>query len=76
MQDKVKKIIRINFHIYTEGEKSMKEIKDKKIDFRVSASEKERIKEYAEEHNIKVGELIRVALNRFMAIEDKKEEEK
>ena len=47
----------------------MKEIKDKKIDFRVSATEKERIKEYAEEHNIKVGELIRVALNRFMAIE-------
>ena len=54
----------------------MKEIKDKKIDFRVSASEKERIKEDAEEHNIKVGELIRVALNRFMAIEDKEEEEK
>ena len=53
----------------------MKEIKDKKIDFRVSATEKERIKEYAEKHNIKVGELIRVALNRFMAIEDKKEEE-
>ena len=54
----------------------MKEIKDKKIDFRVSAAEKERIKEYAEKHNIKVGELIRVALNRFMAIEDKEEEEK
>lgn len=54
----------------------MKEIKDKKIDFRVSAAEKEKIKEYAEEHNIKVGELIRVALNRFMAIgEDKEEEE-
>ena len=47
----------------------MKEIKDKKIDFRVSASEKERIKKYAEEHNIKVGELIRVALNKLMAIE-------
>ena len=47
----------------------MKEIKDKKIDFRVSAAEKERIKEYAEKHNIKVGELIRVALNRFMAVE-------
>ena len=62
----------ISFHIYTEGEKSMKEIKDKKIDFRVSAAEKERIKEYAEEHNIKVGELIRVALNRFMAIEEVK----
>ena len=61
-------------HIYIEGEKSMKEIKDKKIDFRVSATEKERIKKYAEEHNIKVGELIRVALNRFMAIEEKKEE--
>ena len=54
----------------------MKEIKDKKIDFRVSAAEKERIKEYEEEHNIKVGELIRVALNRFMAIEEKKKEEK
>lgn len=52
----------------------MKEIKDKKIDFRVSATEKERIKEYAEKHNIKVGELIRVALNRFMAIEEKKGE--
>ena len=61
-----------SFHIYIEGEKSMKEIKDKKIDFRVSASEKERIKEYAEKHNIKVGELIRVALNRFMAIEEVK----
>ena len=54
----------------------MKEIKDKKIDFRVSASEKERIKEYAEDHNLAVGELIRLALNRFMAIEEKKEEEK
>lgn len=54
----------------------MKEIKDKKIDLRVSAAEKERIKEYAEEHDMTVGELIRSALNRFMAIENKKEEEK
>ena len=54
----------------------MKEIKDKKIDFRVSAAEKERIKEYAEMHDMTVGELIRAALNRFMAIDEKKEEEK
>ena len=47
----------------------MKEIKDKKIDFRVSATEKERIKEYAEEHEMTVSELLRAALNRFIAIE-------
>lgn len=47
----------------------MKEIKDKKIDFRVSAREKEEIYEYAKNHNLKVGELIRKAIIRFVAIE-------
>ena len=52
----------------------MKEIKDKKIDFRVSAQEKDKIKEYAAAHNLTVGDLIRLALNRVMAIEEKKGE--
>lgn len=53
----------------------MKETKDKQLKFRVSATEKEKIEKYAEEHNLTVSELLRAALNRFMAIEEKKEEE-
>ena len=47
----------------------MKEIKDKQLKFRVSAKEKETIKKYAEEHEMTVSELLRAALNRFIAIE-------
>lgn len=54
----------------------MKEIKDKQLKFRVSATEKETIEKYAEEHGMTVSELLRAALNRFMAIDEKKEEEK
>lgn len=52
----------------------MKEVKDKQLKFRVSASEKEIIEKYAEDHNFTVSELLRAALNRFMAIEEKKGE--
>lgn len=54
----------------------MKEVKNDIIKMRVSASEKEIIKQYALKYNMTVSELLRVALNRFMAIEEKKEEEK
>lgn len=37
----------------------MKEIKDTKIEFRLTKSEKEKFQEYAEKHNIKVSELLR-----------------
>lgn len=47
----------------------MKEIKDKQLKVRVSANEKETIEKYAKEHGITVSELLRAALNRFMAIE-------
>ncbi len=50
----------------------MKETKDKQLKFRVSASEKEKIEKYAEDHNMTVSELLRAALNRFIAIEEEK----
>ena len=53
----------------------MKEVKDKQLKFRVSATEKETIEKYVEEHGMTVSELLRAALNRFMAIDEKKEEE-
>ena len=53
----------------------MKEVKDKQLKFRVSATEKETIEKYTEEHGMTVSELLRAALNRFMAIDEKKEEE-
>ena len=52
----------------------MKEIKDKQLKFRVSTKEKEIIEKYAKEHEITVSELLRVALNRFMALEKEKGE--
>lgn len=47
----------------------MKEVRTKKIDFRVTPAEKERIKEYAKQKDITVGELIRSALIRMEALE-------
>ena len=46
-----------------------KETKDTKIDFRLTKAEKEYIKEYAAAHNMSVGELIRMALDRLIYIE-------
>ena len=47
----------------------MKEVKNKKIDFRVTADEKERIKNFAKEKGMTVGELIRTALIRMEALD-------
>lgn len=47
----------------------MKEVKNKKIDFRVTADEKARIKEFAERKGMTVGELIRTALVRMEALD-------
>ena len=48
---------------------NMKEVKNKKIDFRVTADEKARIKEFAERKGMTVGELIRTALIRMEALD-------
>lgn len=54
----------------------MKKIRrDQKVDFRLSAKEKIRLREYAEAHNMSVGEVVRAALNRMFAFEEKEEEE-
>lgn len=47
----------------------MKEIKNQVLKLRISATEKEKIKEYAEAHDMTVSELIRKAIIRFVAIE-------
>lgn len=47
----------------------MKEIKNEVLKLRISATEKEKIKEYAEVHDMTVSELIRKAIIRFVAIE-------
>lgn len=52
----------------------MKEVKNDIIKMRVSASEKEIIKQYALKYNITISELLRLALNRFMTIEESKGE--
>lgn len=44
-----------------------KETKSKKIDARVTPSERERIEAYAKAHDLTIGELIRQALTRMMA---------
>lgn len=44
-----------------------KETKSKKIDVRVTPSERERIEAYAKAHDLTIGELIRQALTRMMA---------
>ena len=46
----------------------MKEIRSKKIDFRVTPEEKSRIKEFAKQKGITVGELIRSTLIRMEAL--------
>lgn len=40
-------------------EKKMKETKDKRIEFRLTAEEKEKIIAYAEKHNLNMSEVIR-----------------
>ena len=47
----------------------MKEIRSKKIDFRVTLEEKSRIKEFAKQKGMPVGELIRNALMRMEALD-------
>lgn len=47
----------------------MKEIRSKKIDFRVTPEEKSQIKEFAKRKGMTVGELIRTALTRMEALE-------
>jgi hypothetical protein len=47
----------------------MKEVKTKKIDFRVTPDEKQRIKDFAKEKGMTVGELIRSALVRMEALD-------
>ena len=47
----------------------MKEVKTKKIDFRVTPEEKARIKDFAKEKGLSVGELIRIALIRMQALD-------
>ena len=47
----------------------MKNVKNKKLDFRVSEAEKEHIKEFAKQKGMPVGELIRVAIRRMEALD-------
>ena len=47
----------------------MKEIKNEVLKLRIPAAEKEKIKEYAEAHDMTVSELIRKAIIRFVSIE-------
>lgn len=47
----------------------MKDVKTKKIDFRVTPEEKSRIKEFAKQKGMTVGELIRNALMRMEALD-------
>ena len=48
----------------------MKDVKTKKIDFRVTPEEKSRIKEFAKQKGMTVGELIRSTLIRMEALEN------
>lgn len=50
----------------------MKDVKNKKLDFRVSEAEKEHIKEFAKQKGLTVGELIRTAIRRMEALDDKR----
>lgn len=52
----------------------MKEIKSEILKLRVTASEKETIKEYAEAHDMTISELIRKAIIRYVAIAEEKGE--
>ena len=49
----------------------MKENRDKKIEVRVTAQEKERIAEYCEKKGLKISDFIRSLINRAMALEEK-----
>lgn len=56
--------------VMTEGKGGiMKDVKTKKIDFRVTPEEKSRIKEFAKQKGMTVGELIRNALMRMEALD-------
>lgn len=52
-----------------------KETKNQKIDVRVTTAEKTRIREYAEAHDMTIGDLIRMALTRMMILKEEKEGE-
>lgn len=47
----------------------MKEVKDKKIEIRVTASEKERIAAYCEKYGIKISDFMRSAWERVLVQE-------
>ncbi len=44
----------------------MKEIKDKKIEVRVTAAEKERIQKFCAEHDLKMSDFFRMASEKLM----------
>lgn len=46
----------------------MKEIKDKKIEFRLTAAEKEKIQEYAEKRDMTMSEVIRELCEKIFEI--------
>lgn len=50
----------------------MKENRDKKIEVRVTAQEKERIAEYCEQKGLKISDFIRSLCNRALALESEK----
>ena len=50
----------------------MKEIKDKKIDVRLTADEKEQIQDYAKRHNVTVSELLRSLVKETIQKENEK----
>ena len=52
----------------------MKEVKNEILKLRISASNKQEIKEYAEAHNITLSELVRKALMSFIALEGEKKD--
>ena len=53
----------------------MKDNKDKKIEVRVTAEEKERILQYCEQKGLKISEFIRALCNRAIALEEVKNEQ-
>ena len=51
-------------------EKEMKETKDKRIEFRLTAEEKEKILAYAEKHNLTMSEVVRELCQKIFNQED------
>ena len=52
-------------------EKEMKETKDKRIEFRLTPEEKEKIIAYAEKHNLNMSEVIRELCQKIFNQEEK-----